>query len=198
MSIDPCSYMYDGGGDRKQQTRTVCGHSLRRTATQSCSAVYDPKSVDADLACAYRLFVRSVYDIQRHCSCSCCLLHCISVMFLPITSLFLRNYVCLWLGSSSVWEGIPIAVKDNFTVRGVRSTCASRMLHNYRAPYTATVVQRLLNSGAVLIGKTNLDEFAMGLVGFYVHHIIYIVCDMQVTVGLRVLWFFVVYCVGFI
>jgi len=76
--------------------------------------------------------------------------------------MLLYNTVCLTLGSKSLWEGIPIAVKDNFTVTGVRTTCASRMLHGYVPPYTATVVQRLLDSGAVLMGKTNLDEFAMG------------------------------------
>jgi len=76
--------------------------------------------------------------------------------------IFCYNIECLYLGSSNVWEGVPIAVKDNFTVTGVRTTCASRMLHDYVPPYTATVVQRLLDSGAVLMGKTNLDEFAMG------------------------------------
>jgi aspartyl-tRNA(Asn)/glutamyl-tRNA(Gln) amidotransferase subunit A len=58
--------------------------------------------------------------------------------------------------------GIPIAIKDNILVKGEIATCASKFLTNYRAPYQATAVDLLLAEDAVLIGKTNLDEFAMG------------------------------------
>ncbi|XP_065767700.1 glutamyl-tRNA(Gln) amidotransferase subunit A, mitochondrial [Muntiacus reevesi] len=59
-------------------------------------------------------------------------------------------------------DGIPVAVKDNFSTSGIETTCASNMLKGYVPPYNATVVQKLLDQGALLMGKTNLDEFAMG------------------------------------
>jgi aspartyl-tRNA(Asn)/glutamyl-tRNA(Gln) amidotransferase subunit A len=58
--------------------------------------------------------------------------------------------------------GVPVAVKDNMLITGVRATCGSRILGNYVPPYTATAVRKLEEAGAIVIGKTNLDEFAMG------------------------------------
>jgi aspartyl-tRNA(Asn)/glutamyl-tRNA(Gln) amidotransferase subunit A len=58
--------------------------------------------------------------------------------------------------------GIPIVVKDVLCLKGIRCTCGSRILENFIAPYTASSVQKLLDAGVVVLGKTNTDEFAMG------------------------------------
>lgn len=58
--------------------------------------------------------------------------------------------------------GVPVAIKDNMVIRDHPTTCASRMLEKYVPPYTATAVERLRGAGAIIIGKTNMDEFAMG------------------------------------
>jgi aspartyl-tRNA(Asn)/glutamyl-tRNA(Gln) amidotransferase subunit A len=66
------------------------------------------------------------------------------------------------LGEAASLTGIPVAVKDIVSTSGVRTTCGSRILENYVPPFESSATQRLRDAGAVLLGKTNLDEFAMG------------------------------------
>jgi len=65
-------------------------------------------------------------------------------------------------GQAGPLTGIPLAHKDIFCTQGVRTSCGSRMLDNFVAPYDATVVERLRQAGSVMLGKLNMDEFAMG------------------------------------
>ena len=87
--------------------------------------------------------------------------------FLSVTDDLARRYADavdarIAAGESLPLAGVPLAVKDNMCLRGTRTTAGSKILGNWHAAYTSTAVQRIVNAGAIPIGKTNLDEFAMG------------------------------------
>src|SRR5579864_6481606 len=78
------------------------------------------------------------------------------------TDMAAQSDIRIAAGTARALEGIPLAIKDLFCTKDVRTTAVSRILENLVPPYESTVTQNLWDAGAVLLGKTNMDEFAMG------------------------------------
>ena len=74
----------------------------------------------------------------------------------------INAYITILPEAAMRLHGVPVAIKDIFCTKGIRTTCASRILRDFDPPYDATVVERIRSAGAVLLGKQNMDEFAMG------------------------------------
>ena len=74
------------------------------------------------------------------------------------------SYLLFFIQTSLPLQGIPFSVKDNFSTEEIATTCASKMLENYVPNFNATIVEKLLAHGGTMMGKDNMDEFAMGFV----------------------------------
>lgn len=124
------------------------------------------KTTAAELARAYASRERSVVEVARECLDTIAAQDGQVGAFLTIADDVIgqaeRAQAMLDAGEGKPLTGVPIALKDNLSTRGVRTTCASKILDNYVPPFDATVVAKLKEQGAIIIGKTNLDEFAMG------------------------------------
>jgi hypothetical protein len=110
----------------------------------------------------------SFYVLKLSCSLFYSSKSCVLNSRICLLTLVLHSLVGSAGKSLGPLDGVPISIKDNFCTEGVQTTAASKTLSGFIAPYDATVVRKLKDAGAVLIGKTNMDEFGMGYDHFYI------------------------------